>query len=73
MTKRREEAEACLAALRSRPWPPTEGELDMLRRVSDLAVPPAPSNVRQLREARVRALPLPRVPADYDFDPLPAA
>jgi hypothetical protein len=73
MTMRREEAEACLAALRSRPWPPSKSELEMLRRVSDLGTPPAPSNVRQLREARVVALPVPRVPAESDFDPLPAA
>jgi hypothetical protein len=28
---------ACLNALRSRPWPPTAGELELLRRAAEVA------------------------------------
>jgi hypothetical protein len=28
---------ACLDALRSRPWPPTTGELELLRRAAEVA------------------------------------
>lgn len=28
---------ACLNALRSRPWPPTSGELELLRRAAEVA------------------------------------
>ncbi|HEV7824023.1 MAG TPA: hypothetical protein VGP02_03885 [Mycobacteriales bacterium] len=29
---------ACLTALRSRPWPPSSGELELLRRAAELPV-----------------------------------
>jgi hypothetical protein len=37
MSIRDDATQACLNALRSRPWPPTTGELELLRRAAEIA------------------------------------
>ncbi|HEY0485844.1 MAG TPA: hypothetical protein VGD72_06305 [Mycobacteriales bacterium] len=63
---------ACQTALRARPWPPSSGELDLLRRAASL--PPderaegdRTGDSRPERYPRVARAPRPRIPVAPGF------
>jgi hypothetical protein len=51
MTVRDDVTLACLDALRSRPWPPSSGELELLRRATESPARETPSPVEAVTTA----------------------